>query len=84
MQQFVSTWQRAPEKKRFCFDLENTVIVVKGGDYLSSVPIPQNVAVLRRLYAQGHIIILQTTQGDEHDKSVTILQVHFRKQGLGF
>jgi len=75
IQAFVSTWQRALEKKRFCFDLENTLIMVKNGDYLSSTPISQNVAVLRRLYRQGHIIILQTSEQDAGGQSVSILQV---------
>ena len=49
--------------KRFCFDIDNTLVTTIGGDYKNSKPIPKAVEKVRRLYDEGHIIILLTARG---------------------
>ncbi len=53
----------ARESKRFCFDLEGTLISEPrvAGDYRSSRPIRHNIEYLRFLHSQGHHVIIQTS-----------------------
>ena len=50
--------------KRFCFDLDNTLISFpkKTGDYSSVVPIKKNINMLKFLKSLGHTIIIYTAR----------------------
>lgn len=52
------------EKKRFVFDLDNTLVTfaTKSGDYTSVKPIPKTINYLRNLKKQGHYIIIYTAR----------------------
>jgi len=51
-------------KKRFCFDLDNTLVSYPqvSGDYSTVLPIEKNIALLRYLYETGHYIIIYTAR----------------------
>jgi capsule biosynthesis phosphatase len=52
------------EKKRFCFDLDNTLVTspeIKD-DYRSVKPIYKNIELLQHLKAMGHYIIIHTAR----------------------
>lgn len=52
------------DKKRFCFDLDNTIVsypTIKG-DYNTVKPIQKNINLLRYLYNTGHYIIIYTAR----------------------
>jgi hypothetical protein len=92
IQSFVSTWQHKVEKKRFCFDMENMLITLHGGDLRNCTPIKQNVEVLRRLHLQGNTIILQTSMQENNTFVIQVLkeldipfhEVHFGKPKADF
>ena len=50
--------------KRYCFDLDNTLVTfpLVPGDYSTCEPIPKNIAKLRHLKAFGHTIIIYTAR----------------------
>jgi len=52
------------EKKRFCFDLDNTLVTFpsKIGDYDTAKPILRNIKFLNYLYSLGHYIIIFTAR----------------------
>ena len=52
------------EKKRFCFDLDNTLVTYPKikNDYRSVKPINKNIKFLNFLYSQGHYIIIYTAR----------------------
>ena len=52
------------EKKRFCFDLDNTLVTYPKikNDYRSVKPIIKNIKFLNFLYSQGHYIIIYTAR----------------------
>ena len=54
--------------KRFCFDLDCTLVNTVGGDYKNSTPIPKAIEKVRRLYADGNIIIVLTARGTSSKK----------------
>lgn len=49
-----------PEKQRFCFDLDSTLVGVPevAGDYSTCAPIWKNIELVRALHASGHHIII--------------------------
>jgi capsule biosynthesis phosphatase len=51
-------------KKRFCFDLDNTLVSYPeiAGDYSTVQPIEKNISLLRYLYKTGHYIIIYTAR----------------------
>lgn len=52
------------KKKRFCFDLDNTLVshpLIKN-DYRSVKPILENIKFLNHLYSKGHHIIIHTAR----------------------
>lgn len=55
---------RTVESKRFCFDLDNTLVTSPSikGDYTSCQPIQKNIDFLRYLRNQGHEIIIYTAR----------------------
>lgn len=52
------------EKKRFCFDLDNTLVTFpsKIRDYNTVKPIPRNIKFLNYLHSLGHYIIIFTAR----------------------
>lgn len=56
--------QEPQERKRICFDLDNTLVTYpeKQGDYTTVLPIDKNIKMLRYLYEQGHTIIINTAR----------------------
>lgn len=52
------------EKKRFCFDLDNTLVTYPKikNDYRTVKPIMKNIKFLNFLYSQGHHIIIYTAR----------------------
>ena len=52
------------EKKRFCFDLDNTLVTYPRikNDYRTVKPIMKNIKFLNFLYSQGHHIIIYTAR----------------------
>ena len=52
------------EKKRFVFDLDNTLVTfpIINGDYNSVKPIPKTIYYVRNLKKQGHYIIIYTAR----------------------
>ena len=51
-------------KKRFCFDLDNTLVTYPKieGDYRSVEPIPDTINYLKKLKEKGHTIIIYTAR----------------------
>ena len=52
------------KKKRFCFDLDNTLVTfpIKKGDYTTCKPIKENIDFLNYLFNEGHYIIINTAR----------------------
>ncbi|KAK3985140.1 putative phosphatase [Cladorrhinum sp. PSN332] len=52
------------KKRRFCFDLDNTLVGVPeiSGDYSTCPPIDKNIRLVQQLYNAGHYIIIQTAR----------------------
>lgn len=52
------------EKKRFCFDLDNTLVTFPKikNDYTTVKPITKNIEILRKLKSIGHTIIIYTAR----------------------
>ena len=55
---------RSKNPKRFCFDLDNTIVTYPKipGDYTSVEPIKKTVEYLKFLKSQGHYIIIHTAR----------------------
>lgn len=63
--QAIQVFQTLPYPKcRFCFDLDNTLVTypVIPNDYTTCKPIPERIEFLRRLYNEGHTIIIHTAR----------------------
>lgn len=52
------------KKRRFCFDLDMTLVGVPQvpGDYSTCPPIDRNIRLVQQLYEAGHYIIIQTAR----------------------
>jgi capsule biosynthesis phosphatase len=50
-------------KKKFCFDIDNTLCLTKLNFYEKSKPIKKAINVVNKLHKNGHIIILFTARG---------------------
>lgn len=46
-----------------CFDLDGTLCRTECGRYTESRPYPDRIAYVRKLYEQGHTIIIETARG---------------------
>lgn len=44
----------------YCFDLDGTLLDTQGGDYAKAKPIKERVVMLRDLYVNGNVIIINT------------------------
>jgi capsule biosynthesis phosphatase len=73
-QQIIEFTKSYPiKKKRFVFDLDNTLVTFpsKSGDYTSVQPIVKTINYLRNLKKQGHYIIIYTARRMRtHDSNV--------------
>jgi len=47
----------------YCFDIDGTLFKTLGSDYPNSQPLPRRIAVVNRLYEEGHEITLFTARG---------------------
>ncbi len=56
--------ERKLEVKRYCFDLDNTLVTYpeKSGDYSTVKPIEKNIRMVRYLKKLGHTIIIHTAR----------------------
>ena len=63
IKEFAKTQTGTFKKKRFCFDLENTLVTAPTvpGDYRTCRPIKRNVEFARSLSRMGHTIIVQSS-----------------------
>lgn len=61
---FSSERASRAEKKRFCFDIDNTILSYPEiiGDYSTCKPIEHNIEILRHLKSSGHTVILYTAR----------------------
>ena len=64
-------------KQTYCFDLDNTLCVVKDG-YRNAKPIPERIKKVNELYDAGNRIIIQTARGSSGGRNM----FHFTKQQL--
>jgi hypothetical protein len=47
----------------YCFDIDGTLFKTHESDYPNSQPIPHRIAVVNKLYEEGHEITLFTARG---------------------
>ena len=61
---FASERVEMSQKKRFCFDIDNTILSYPEviGDYSTCKPIEHNIEILRHLKSSGHTVILYTAR----------------------
>jgi mannose-6-phosphate isomerase-like protein (cupin superfamily) len=48
---------------KYYVDLDNTLCFTENSDYVNSVPIPERIAKVNELKAQGHTIVIWTARG---------------------
>jgi len=53
---------------RYAFDIDNTLVSTKDGDYENSVPIASRISSVNKLYNDNHYIILYTARGSKSGK----------------
>lgn len=61
---FVASTATSKPRKRFCFDLDNTLVTspTVPGDYTTCQPISRVIDQLKRLHTDGHYIIIHTAR----------------------
>jgi hypothetical protein len=47
----------------YCFDIDGTIFETVGSDYPNSQPIPHRIAIVNKLYEEGHQITFFTARG---------------------
>jgi hypothetical protein len=47
----------------YCFDIDGTLCTNTDGEYAKAEPLPEIIAQVNRLYAEGHRILLYTARG---------------------
>jgi hypothetical protein len=60
-------------------DIDNTICHTQGSDYENSIPIPEHIDKINKLFDEGHEIVYWTARGQQskHDyKMLTINQLH--------
>jgi len=64
LKQYAIQSEETSEKKRFCFDLDNTLVTFPEikNDYTTVKPIYKNIEMLRKLKKLGHTIIIYTAR----------------------
>lgn len=48
---------------RYCFDLDGTLCLTVGMDYMGAVPLRERIRRVNRLFYAGHTIIIDTARG---------------------
>lgn len=63
VQRFIAV-EHGVHKKRFCFDLDGTLVTAPKvpGDYASCEPIERIVSYIQKMHAEGHYIIIHTAR----------------------
>ena len=61
---FLASLSKTEKKKRFCFDLDNTLVTSPQtqGDYRSCKPVRRVIGYVQQLHADGHYIIIHTAR----------------------
>ena len=61
---FIALGDTSKSRKRFCFDLDNTLVTCPTvpGDYTTCKPILRVIDYVKRLHADGHYIIIHTAR----------------------
>lgn len=49
--------------KIYCFDLDNTLCLTEGSDYINSKPIYKRISIVNKLYEEGNTILIDTARG---------------------
>ena len=64
LKSFIALKATSMPRKRFCFDLDNTLVTspTVPGDYTTCKPISRVIDHVRRLHADGHYIIIHTAR----------------------
>ncbi|KAI3659729.1 hypothetical protein MP638_005203 [Amoeboaphelidium occidentale] len=62
--QYVKKNPKLVKPRRFCFDLDNTLVTrpVKDGDYSTVLPIDRNIRLAQELKEAGHCIVISTAR----------------------
>lgn len=57
---------------KYYVDLDNTLCFTENSDYVNSVPIPERIAKVNELKAQGHTIVIWTARGAVSKKDLML------------
>ena len=69
----------------YCFDLDGTLCNTKGNNYSESTPKKDRIAVVNKLYDQGHTILVDTARGSVSGKNYFFFTLNQLKSwGLKF
>ena len=75
----------------YCFDLDGTLCITEGSDYINSVPIQERIDRVNGLFESGHIIWIDSARGstsgknylDMTQKQLSIWGIKFHKLRTG-
>lgn len=73
--------------KTIYVDIDNTICATEGTDYANAKPMPERIAVVNRLYDDGHEIVLWTARGALHGVTLalaTLTKRQLAKWGVKF
>jgi uncharacterized protein YheU (UPF0270 family) len=56
----------------YSFDIDNTLVLTEGNDYINSKPILNRIYDVNRLFEEGHTIILFTARGSASGKDTKV------------
>ena len=69
----------------YCFDLDGTLCNTEGNNYSESTPKKDRIAVVNKLYEQGHTILVDTARGSVSGKNYFFFTLNQLKSwGLKF
>ena len=69
----------------YCFDLDGTLCNTEGNNYSESTPKKDRIAVVNKLYDQGHTILVDTARGSVSGKNYFFFTLNQLKSwGLKF
>ena len=69
----------------YCFDLDGTLCNTEGNNYSESTPKKDRIAVVNKLYDQGHTILIDTARGSVSGKNYFFFTLNQLKSwGLKF
>ena len=77
--------------KIYCFDIDDTICFTNGTEYSTAVPIPDRIARINQLFAEGHTIKFHTARGSKTgidwreltEKQLIIWGVQYHELHLG-